>query len=878
MKATGYYHIFPFSEIRRGEQIVLWGMGEVGHHYLKQIEATGFCDVVYAVDSHLDERKRNVPIPVFAPKKVKDCSYRIVIANGSKKSADAIRKKLSSWGVAPSQVLWNDLIVDEPMVMDEGIDSVTKTGVVKRTGYYHIFPFHRIAKGSDVILYGMGEVGHHYQKQLALTDYAHVSYVSDRSYEGKEQKGKAVPPSALTKYSSQLVVIANGDASAAEEITERLERLGFSSDQIVYEDIIISGSMCVNERRRVDADGPVIDGSESELSHRVSPNDLAFSLLPYDVISFDVFDTLILRPFADPKDMFMVLGEKLRFFGFTQQRIAAEKKARLRKKYTRGTTEVTLAEIYEILEEETGIDKEYGQKLELETEQELCFANPYMLEVFRMLRGRHKKIILTSDMYLKKDEIASILHACGYDGWEQIYVSCEYSTSKGGEGGLYRMIKNIYGKDLRYVHVGDNEQSDVRSAKKNGFQAVYYQNVNEIGNPHRAHRHGMSEFVGSAYAGLVNAHLHNGLHTYNPYYEHGFIYGGLYVLGYMQWLDDYAKTNGIDKILFLARDGEIYKRVYDMLPGHLPDAYVYWSRIPQLRLEAARNRFDFFRRNIEHHLYDVYPPTFREIFESLHLEQLIEQLPAFSLDEHQVVTRDVMGGLKAFFCAHWDLVLKTYEEETEAARQYLQAVIGKAENVAVIDIGWTGSGPMAIKYLVEEKWNLPCKVTGVVAANYSDDPSIVISHAQSEKIKSYIFNRFQNRNLYDFHTKTNHNSNNIFFELFTQGASPTCTGFDMTHDRGLKIQFGKSEWENYAAIREIHRGIEDFVRGYRKHFKSCPYLFRISGYDAYVPFRFVAGTPSYFQKKFGGIKITCGLETKEVPMETLAEILKKRGF
>ena len=110
-------------------------------------------------------------------------------------------------------------------------------------------------------------------------------------------------------------------------------------------------------------------------------------------------------------------------------------------------------------------------------------------------------------------------------------------------------------------------------------------------------------------------------------------------------------------------------------------------------------------------------------------------MPAFSLDEHQVVTRDVMGGLKAFFCAHWDLVLKTYEEETEAARQYLQAVIGKAENVAVIDIGWTGSGPMAIKYLVEEKWNLPCKVTGVVAANYSDDPSIVISHAQSEKIK-----------------------------------------------------------------------------------------------------------------------------------------------
>ena len=878
MKATGYYHIFPFSDVRRDEKIVLWGMGEVGSHYLKQIQATGFCDVVFAVDVHPTAKKRAVSIPVFTPDKVKGCPYRIVIANGSKKPADAIRKQLMGWGIAPHRIVWNDLVVDEPLVLDENIDRITKNGVVKRIGYYHVFPFQRIAKGSTVILYGMGEVGHHYQKQLVLTGYAHVSRVTDRRFEGRPQEGNAIAPSELVKYPQQTIVIANGDASAAEEMAGRLERMGFPPNQIIHDDIIVSGSMCVDERRQPEIGGPVIDGAESELAHRVSPNDLAFSLLPYDVISFDVFDTLLLRPFADPKDLFLVLGEKLRFFGFRALRIAAEKKARLRKKYTRGTTEVTLLDIYEVLEEETGIEKERGAQLELETERELCFANPYMLEVFRMLRGRHKKIILTSDMYLKKDEIASILRNCGYDGWEEIYVSCEYSTSKGGEGGLYRMIKNIYGKKLRYVHVGDNHQSDVASAKQNGFQAVWYQNVNEIGNPHRAHRQGMSEFVGSAYAGLVNAHLHNGLHTYHPYYEHGFIYGGLYVLGYMQWLDDYAKTQGIDKILFLARDGEIYKRVYDMLPEHLPDAYVYWSRIPQLRLEAERNRFDFFRRNIEHHLYDVYPPTFQEIFESLHLEKLLEKLPAFSLDEHQVVTRDVVDALKAFFCAHWKLVLETYERETEAARKYVQSIIGGARNVAVVDIGWTGSGPMAIKYLVEEKWKMSCRVTGVVAANYSDDPSLVISHAQSEKIKSYIFNRFQNRNLYDFHTKTNHNSNNIFFELFTQGASPTCTGFEETEEGKMKILFGNSEWENYAAIREIHRGIADFAKIYRKHFASCPYLYRISGYDAYIPFRFVASVPLYFQKTFGGIKITCGLETEDAPMETLTEILKKRGF
>lgn len=41
-------------------------------------------------------------------------------------------------------------------------------------------------------------------------------------------------------------------------------------------------------------------GSESSLSQRESPEALADRLAAYDVISFDVFDTLIFRPFSSP--------------------------------------------------------------------------------------------------------------------------------------------------------------------------------------------------------------------------------------------------------------------------------------------------------------------------------------------------------------------------------------------------------------------------------------------------------------------------------------------------------------------------------------------------------------------------------------------------
>ena len=50
------------------------------------------------------------------------------------------------------------------------------------------------------------------------------------------------------------------------------------------------------------------DVSESSKSQRETPEELAKRLAQYDVISFDVFDTLILRPFSLPTDLFFIIG------------------------------------------------------------------------------------------------------------------------------------------------------------------------------------------------------------------------------------------------------------------------------------------------------------------------------------------------------------------------------------------------------------------------------------------------------------------------------------------------------------------------------------------------------------------------------------------
>ena len=304
-------------------------------------------------------------------------------------------------------------------------------------------------------------------------------------------------------------------------------------------------------------------GSESSLSKREKPEQLAAELAKYDVISFDVFDTLVFRPFSSPSDLFFLLGDELNYMDFKRIRMEMEWKARERKYKQEGNYEVTLEEIYTLLAEETGIDKESAMKREVELEYEFCFANPYMFRVVSELRRLGKRIIITSDMYLNTEQIRTLLGRCGYDEFDGCYVSCDIGKSK-SKGDLYDEVKKsekkaVKKRELTFVHIGDNYIADVENSKKHGFSSIHYVNVNAAGEQYRAED--MSEITGSVYRGIVNAHIHNGLNEYSREYEYGFIYGGLFVTGYCQFIHEYVNTHGIQKILFLARDGYVLKNV-----------------------------------------------------------------------------------------------------------------------------------------------------------------------------------------------------------------------------------------------------------------------------------------------------------------------------
>lgn len=579
--------------------------------------------------------------------------------------------------------------------------------------------------------------------------------------------------------------------------------------------------------------------SESALSKREAPKELAERLKQYDVISFDVFDTLVLRMFSAPADLFFAVGGKLNYPDFKHIRMRMEWRARQKAKKQTGLYEVTLEQIYEELEIQAGIPREYMQT-EIETELKCCFGNPYMLEVFERLAGCGKTIVCTSDMYLPEKVIRQMVEKCGFTGISKYFISCEWGASKHG-GGLFKKVKETYGAHKTYVHVGDHPAADVEWAKKSGFNAEFYQNVNIAGMPYRAED--MSVIPGAVYRGIVNAHIHNGLHAYSREYELGFIYGGLFVLGYCRWIHEYVQVHNIDKILFLARDGDILNQVYGMLypdeSGEGKTQYVYWSRLAAVKMGAGYFKYDYFRRFIDHKVNQGY--TLEQIFTSMEIEDMLQNMcSGMGINREAKLTDKNAGLIREYLMSHWEEVLAHYEEQLAAGRLYYKKILSGCRRVAAVDVGWAGSGAVSLNHIVNAIWKLDCEVIGLLAGTntiHNAEPHMSEPQLQNGRLVSYLYSQSHNRDIWKWHDAAQ--NHNLGVELFCCSCEGSLKGFYYRGKAGgsgkepqYEIRLKQPDVEPQL-VKEMQKGIKDFAEQVMLRFPDQDGLWKISGSDVY---------------------------------------------
>lgn len=604
-------------------------------------------------------------------------------------------------------------------------------------------------------------------------------------------------------------------------------------------------------RRRDSEDGELrlySRDSESSLSLRETPEQFAQALLRYDAVSFDVFDTLLFRPFSHPADLFYLVGAELGYPDFRRIRMEVEEALRQRRRRDTGSSEITLGDIWEAMEQETGIPRDVGMAAEWKWEQRCCLPNPYMLRVVGELLAQGKPVLAVSDMYLGAAAVRRLLEGCGYTGLDACLVSGDLGVSK-SDGGLYRMVRGHVGPSRIVVHIGDNPQADVEKARENHFSALLYPNVHRTGGRYRAAD--MSAITGSLYRGLVDIRLHSGLARYSREYEYGFVYGGLFAAGYCRFIHAYAQEHRLDKLLFLSRDGavllEAYRLMYPQESGRA--VYAHWSRLAALKITARFFKAEYFRRFLTHKAGQGF--TLRQVFDSMELSRLLPALcRELKTGPEAELTNKNVENVKSYVQSRWDQVLDRYEPQVKAGGIYYRRLLGDSRRAAAVDIGWAGSGALMLDAAVNRLWGLDCPVTGILAGTLSG-PSLEAEGTEpfllDGRLVSYLYSPMENRDLWKRHDPVQ--NHNLYWELLLGAPEGGLLGFYPDGVDGCRLRF-RDPPAHPEAIRAIHQGILDFVRLFLETEGRLGLTIPVSGRDAYAPMLSVTGRKNRaFRKK-----------------------------
>ncbi|MBQ8790728.1 MAG: hypothetical protein IJZ51_05410 [Ruminiclostridium sp.] len=578
---------------------------------------------------------------------------------------------------------------------------------------------------------------------------------------------------------------------------------------------------------------PVCESRTAE----VSAEELVKKLSDFDVITFDVFDTLIYRYLARPTDVFYFVGERLNFPNYRKLRIDAEVSTRKEKHRLSGTYEVSIDEIADTLHNTTGLDKATVIAEELIAEKNFCYANPYMKKVWEALCKKGKKPVILSDMYLSEEYMRELLSFCGYDVSDtEIIVSCDILKSK-AEGNVYKLLKEMKAESKSFAHVGDNAHSDIENAQKHGITAFRCTNPDSKGNLYRTDE--MSPLVKSAWAGLVNKKMYGSEEQYDKYFCYGYNCGGILIYGYAQFIEKLAKEKNIDKILFLSRDGYIVKKIYDSYCGGCDTEYIYWSRSLGTIASADSMRNDFTDKYILQKTSNS-----KIVLDALEEMGLAELADSLGIDTSRTLDGNGAVALSSCIYENWDKVSPILNKDKENILSYVKDVIEDKKRVLLVDCGWAGSGYFSLSSVIKEI-NPDCEVYGALCATnnaYHLSADTSDSFIQSGRLSAYCFSSAHNRDLYHAHLPTL--KHNLYFEML----------FSSEEGSALKIDENKkpvlSDNPNSEYVRKIADGIIAFARDYDLLCGKYPYLKNISGNDAYAPFGYAARDKDYFKKGF----------------------------
>ncbi len=423
-----------------------------------------------------------------------------------------------------------------------------------------------------------------------------------------------------------------------------------------------------------------------------------------EIVSFDVFDTLLVRFFGDPADLFAALAERIAPTlapAFARERVAAEQRARAGAA-ARGEREVTLAGIYRELGQALGarglaggIDLQQAAREEMDLELRCARADPQVAAAFQALVAAGRRVVLVSDMYLPAGCVRQMLAQCGIAGFERLYLSSEAMVAK-ADGSVWAAVRAGSGlaPDARIVHLGDNPQSDGETAR--GFGVLPFL----LTPPHErrvaSRLVGRGHWLADSFASLLRQELvaRRGEPGLDPYWlAIAFLVVAPAALGMAGHVRRVARAHGTDRVFFLARDGLIFQKAYEAAwraPDAAPSRYVWCSRrcVNFAGISALDDAaLDFLTSGAP-----IPPEAYLRRIDLDPADPAIQPVLArFFPDPAPVRTAAGRAALRAMLAALAAPILAQAAIEREALLAHLDEIALYDGPGVVVDLGWHGS-------------------------------------------------------------------------------------------------------------------------------------------------------------------------------------------
>ncbi len=575
------------------------------------------------------------------------------------------------------------------------------------------------------------------------------------------------------------------------------------------------------------------------------------------VVSFDIFDTLLLRPFYKPSDIFALMNitfnDMIKGYSYVDfEKIRINVEAALRKE-VKPIEEITLNEIYKRIGLIFRLSKEQIEILknkEIDLEYEFTRQRKTGKELFELAQTMNKKIICISDMYLPQNVVLNMLKKCGYN-IKNIYLSSEYLRTK-NTGKLYDFVleqENIKAEEI--VHIGDNWDSDIVMAQNKGIRAYHLASTMSLmkgENPGTYTGYSYYKIFapsGKVYMGesaaeylgircmlalIANKIFDNPYvvqfnedteFNCNPYYI-GYYILGMHLYAVTNWIAQTVQEQKKNTIHFVSRDGYLPKKAFEILKQsrniNINTNYLYVSRKATALLQTSSitdiisylNSFSSFSIPVEKVMDTFSCLANKEFLDNINTLS-DNDLISFSKTKDFSHTMNFGGIIKDQY-----VDVEKAEKFISEAKKYFTNIIGN--NDILFDLGYRANK----EYILSTLINRPVDCLYI----YTNESKAL----ERARKKNFVIKTF-----YDYTPSVYAATRELVFSEM----APSCTGYSF--EGKMKPIFDTNYCEHYFnkfVIGTMQEAALDFVKDFEQCFSNTeiPYLFR--NYDASLPFEY----------------------------------------